>query len=87
MLLLAAAALAMPAIFQLVDGRRPAQAGGRGRQLRGDIEHLSLAVAVVLLLTYVAGLFFSLKTHRDLFNPEHDAEDERGRAVDACARP
>ena len=32
----------------------------------------------MLLLTYVAGLFFSLKTHRDLFNPEHYAEDEEG---------
>src|SRR6185437_5610440 len=25
--------------------------------------------AVVLILTYAAGLWFSLKTHRDLFNP------------------
>ena len=44
----------------------------------GDIEHLSVAVAIVLLITYVAGLFFSLKTHRDLFNPEHDGDDEEG---------
>jgi hypothetical protein len=28
-----------------------------------DVEHLSIAVAVVLLLTYVAGLIFSLRTH------------------------
>jgi Ca2+:H+ antiporter len=39
------------------------------------VEHLSIAVAIVLLLTYVAGLFFSLRTHKDLFNPEHGPED------------
>jgi len=33
---------------------------------------------VVLLITYAAGLWFSLKTHRDLFNPSHDAEDHGG---------
>ena len=32
----------------------------------------------MLLITYVAGLFFSLKTHRDLFNPEHYGDDEEG---------
>jgi Ca2+:H+ antiporter len=32
----------------------------------------------VLLVTYVAGLLFSLKTHRDLFNPEHTDEDHVG---------
>jgi Ca2+:H+ antiporter len=36
---------------------------------------MSAAVAIVLLLTYVAGLLFSLRTHRDLFNPAHGAED------------
>ncbi len=38
------------------------------------LEHLSLAVAIVLIGSYVAGLFFSLRTHRDIFNPEHEAE-------------
>ena len=32
-------------------------------------------MALVLIVTYVAGLFFSLKTHRDLFNPEYDDGD------------
>jgi Ca2+:H+ antiporter len=40
------------------------------------VEHLSLAVAIVLIATYVAGLFFSLKTHRQLFNPHSEDEDE-----------
>jgi Ca2+:H+ antiporter len=43
-----------------------------------DVEKLSVGVALVLLATYVAGLVFSLKTHRDLFNPEHGPEDHLG---------
>jgi Ca2+:H+ antiporter len=78
MLLLAAAALAMPAIFQLVSGGGLPKPESQGVNFHGDIEHLSVAVAVVLLITYVAGLFFSLKTHRNLFNPEHYADDEEG---------
>jgi Ca2+:H+ antiporter len=78
MLLLAAAALAMPAIFQLVSGGGLPKPEAESVKFSGDIEHLSMLVAGVLLLTYIAGLFFSLKTHRDLFNPEHYAEDEEG---------
>jgi Ca2+/H+ antiporter len=33
---------------------------------------------IVLVLTYVAGVFFSLRTHKDLFNPDHAAEDHVG---------
>jgi Ca2+:H+ antiporter len=40
------------------------------------IEHLSLAVAIVLIGTYVAGLLFSLKTHRDIFNPPDEEQTE-----------
>jgi hypothetical protein len=43
-----------------------------------DVEKLSVGVAVILLATYVAGLIFSLRTHRDLFNPEHGEEDHVG---------
>ncbi len=43
-----------------------------------DVEKLSVGVALILLGTYVAGLFFSLRTHKDLFNPEHAAEDHVG---------
>src|SRR3954467_246919 len=76
MLLLAAGALAMPAIFQLVAGRGLPDPTAKAVHFSGDIEHLSVAVAIVLLLTYVAGLFFSLKTHRSLFNPEHGDEED-----------
>jgi Ca2+:H+ antiporter len=75
MLMLAAAALAMPAIFQLVAGGGLPQPTEKAHNFGGDIEHLSIAVAIVLLITYLAGLFFSLKTHKDLFNPEHGDEE------------
>ncbi len=78
MLLLAAAALIMPAIFELVEGKGLPLPGAEIVNYGSTVEHLSLAVAVVLILTYVAGLFFSLKTHRDLFNPEYGDEGTWG---------
>jgi Ca2+:H+ antiporter len=78
MLLLAAVALVMPAIFQLVAGGGLPRPNAKAVNFGGDIEALSICVSVVLLLTYVAGLIFSLKTHRDLFNPEHTEEDHVG---------
>ncbi len=59
-------------------GQGPAAAGRRAVHYGGTVEHLSLAVAIVLIVTYVLGLFFSLKTHRDLFNPEYEDEDSWG---------
>jgi len=78
MLLLAAAALLMPAIFELVEGKGLPHPGAELVDYGGTVEHLSLAVAIVLAATYVAGLFFSLKTHRDIFNPEYGSEDAWG---------
>jgi Ca2+:H+ antiporter len=78
MLLLAAAALIMPAIFELVEGKGLPQPGAEAIHYGGTVEHLSLAVAIVLIVTYVIGLFFSLKTHRDIFNPEYEDEDSWG---------
>jgi Ca2+:H+ antiporter len=76
MLLLAAVALAMPAIFELVNGRGLPRPHAESVNYGSTVEHLSAAVAVVLLLTYVAGLIFSLRTHRDLFNPPEDIDDD-----------
>jgi Ca2+:H+ antiporter len=77
MLLLAAAALVMPAIFELVEGQGLPSPGAERVNYDSTVESLSACVAVVLILTYVAGLFFSLRTHKDLFNPDHgDAEHE-----------
>jgi Ca2+:H+ antiporter len=78
MLMLAAAALIMPAIFELVEGKGLPSPGAESIHYGGTVEHLSLAVAIVLIATYVIGLFFSLKTHRDIFNPEYEDEDSWG---------
>jgi Ca2+:H+ antiporter len=78
MLMLAAAALVMPAIFELVEGQGLPGPSEEAIHYGGTVEHLSLAVAIVLIATYVAGLFFSLKTHRDIFNPEYEEEDTWG---------
>jgi Ca2+:H+ antiporter len=78
MLMLAAVALVMPAVFQLVSGGGLPGAEEKSQQFSSDLEHLSLGVAIVLLVSYVAGLYFSLRTHKSLFNPEHAAEDHVG---------
>ena len=80
MLLLAAVALVMPAIFELIAGNGLPLPGDEIRNYPSDVEHLSLAVAIVLMATYGAGLLFSLKTHRSLFNPDqtHGEEEDRG---------
>src|SRR3954454_18195399 len=72
--MLAVAALVMPAIFVLDEGEGLPSPGAEIVDYNSTVEYLSLAVAVVLILTYVAGLWFSLKTHRDLFNPGFEEE-------------
>ncbi len=79
MLLLAVVAMMMPAIFELVEGQGLPLPGAERVSYDSTVEHLSLAVAIVLMLSYLAGLLFSLKTHRDLFNPPAVAgDDEHG---------
>jgi Ca2+:H+ antiporter len=77
MLLLASIALIFPAIFQLVAGGGLPHPTAVHQRFSPDLEHMSFAVAIVLLVTYALGLLFSLRTHRDLFNPGHD-DDEDG---------
>ncbi|HWT91307.1 MAG TPA: calcium/proton exchanger [Solirubrobacterales bacterium] len=81
MLMLAAAALVMPAIFELVEGTGLPAPGAESVNYDSTVEHLSLAVAIVLIATYVIGLYFSMKTHRSLFNPEYEEEDTWGWSV------
>jgi Ca2+:H+ antiporter len=64
-LTLAAIGLIIPTIFHLATERQP------GDWSRQATENLSVAVAVVLFVTYVLWLVFSLKTHRDLFTGEN----------------
>lgn len=57
MMLLAVAALVLPTFFHLMV---------RQETIRG-IQRISAAIAVVLLLTYLLGLLFTLKTHKHLY--------------------
>jgi Ca2+:H+ antiporter len=77
MLLLALAALIFPAVFQLIHGGGLPGVGDERVDFGSDLEKLSIGVAIVLLVTYVAGLWFSLRTHRAVFNPfSEEAEGE-----------
>jgi Ca2+:H+ antiporter len=76
MLLLACVALIMPAIFELVIGGSLPKPTEEAKRFPSDLEVMSVGVALVLLFSYCAGLWFSLRTHRDLFNPPHDEEEE-----------
>ena len=81
MLLLAGAALLMPAVFEMIEGTGLPSPNDERVDYDSTVEGLSVAVSVVLVLCYVAGLFFSLKTHRGLFNPV--ADQHEGAAEDA----
>ena len=74
-LTLAAIGLTIPTVFHQVAVKVPVQAGGWTIQKE---QHLSLAIAVVLFLTYVATLIFSLVTHRSLFAGEPHQGDLPG---------
>ena len=60
MLIIVVAGLAIPSVYSFLNPKGV------------HIQVLSTAVAVVMTLIYLAGLFFSLRTHKDLF----DASDE-----------
>jgi Ca2+:H+ antiporter len=77
MLLLAAVALAMPTIFQLVHGGGLPRVGEARVDFGQDLETMSFIVALILLASYAGGLMFSLRSHRDLFNPTHGTEELR----------
>jgi Ca2+:H+ antiporter len=69
MLLLTVVALSLPSLLQLSHhGSLPVPSEVR-HAFAHDVQGVSVAVALVLIGTYAAGLFFSLRTHRDLFNP------------------
>jgi len=68
MLLLAVIGLVMPSVYVAVTGTATGLA----------LEEMSLFIAGILLIAYVLGLIFSLRTHRDIFNPvTHEAEKPR----------
>ncbi|HEY8561447.1 MAG TPA: calcium/proton exchanger [Pyrinomonadaceae bacterium] len=63
-LTLAAIALLIPTIFHLVAAQVPVAQGG---WTAAKEQNLSLAIAIVLFVTYIGTLYFSLVTHKDLF--------------------
>jgi Ca2+:H+ antiporter len=69
MLFLAVVALVMPAIFDLVEYRSLTVGAAPA-----DVTRLSLLVSIVLMLTYIGSLIFSLKTHRNVITTETEEE-------------
>ena len=82
MLLVTLAALIMPAVFQLIHGGGLPHVGDKRADFGSDLETISLGVALVLLATYAAGLVFSLRTHRQVFNPYDDEPAGEGHRWD-----
>jgi Ca2+:H+ antiporter len=76
-LLLAAMAFTLPAIYVLVHGGSLPAPGAEAFRFDKRVETLSYLVAAVLALTYVASLLFSLRTHRGLFNPPIEYDEDR----------
>jgi len=65
----------MPAIFELVEGQGLPSVNAERVDYGSTVEQLSVAVALVLAGTYIAGLLFSLRTHRDIFNPPEERSE------------
>jgi len=78
MLLLALAALMLPALFQLIHGGSLPAVGEERHPFGSEVEDLSMGVAIILMLSYFSGLLFSMKTHRRVFNPYEEEHDEVG---------
>lgn len=78
MLFLAVAALIMPAIYALVAGGGLPAVDSELVDFGADLEELSIGVAVILGISYLAGLLFSLRTHRDVFNPPYAEQEHEG---------
>ena len=79
MLLLAVAAMIMPGVFAMAAGDGLPRAGDADVNYPADLEHLSFAVACVLIVSYAAGLLFSLRTHAHVFNPHEEESETAGR--------
>ncbi len=79
LLVLSAVGLVVPAVFHMLVGNT-AQAAER---------NLSLEISIVLFLTYVASLFFTLRTHRHLYmgDPHADREGTEGTPKEPAHAP
>jgi len=68
MLIIVVAGLAIPSVYSFANSGT-----------KSDIAIISTAVAVVMAVIYIAGLIFSLKTHRDLFDASDEIRDTQER--------
>jgi len=77
-LTLAAIALIIPTVFHLAAAQVPVAQGG---WTPAREQNLSLAIAIVLFLTYALTLVFTLMTHKDLFTgrSSHEAPTKTGK--------
>lgn len=68
MLVVAVIGLVMPELYDLSFKGMPGYDPVR-------LQNVSLLIAGILVLGYIAGLVFSLRTHRDVFNPVSEADE------------
>lgn len=76
LLLVTVTAMILPAVLVLAQGHGLPVVGEKSHAFGPHVEHLSLAISVVMILIYCAGLLFSLRTHRALFSPRSPGEQE-----------
>ncbi len=76
MLLLTVVALNLPAVIVLAHHARLPGVSTTRVRFGGGVNGASVAVACILIATYVAGLVFSLLTHREVFNPAREEAAE-----------
>ncbi len=69
MLFLAVAVLVLPGVFEMINGQGLPMVEDNLLKFDSDVEKISVFASAILLGTYLAGLIFSLRTHRDIFNP------------------
>jgi Ca2+:H+ antiporter len=81
MLLAAGAAFVMPAIFELARGHGLPEVGAARYSFGSGVEVMSGLIAAVLIGIYASGLFFSLRTHRAIYNPQTEEQDVWGWSV------
>ena len=80
MLLLAAVALVMPTIFQLVHGGALPAVGEERVNFGSDLEQMSFVVAIILLFSYVGRAVLLAAHARAALQPAHGEEDHVGDA-------
>jgi Ca2+:H+ antiporter len=78
-LTMAAVALLIPTIFHFVAAQVPVSQGGWTPEKE---QSLSLAIAIVLIVTYALTLVFSLVTHKSLFVGDQGLADDVGAELD-----